>query len=207
MEYNAEKNPEKQIDVSKAKSRVLLYSAVFFVAFSIYTFDSFSTWKFLAVFVPLAFSFASYKKKWIFLPVAVIIWFGFMLVSVGVIYNHDLLALTGPMACPEGYHAEVRTRVENPVPGETYTSARMLCVNDQGDRVNPGWSPHFILLGLYLVPALLLFFINIIFFKLAGTWITNPYALYLSGSVLYCFPARLIWINQDRIIGYIKTIV
>ncbi len=207
MDYEKNSMVEKALPVSKVKSRILLYTAVFFVAFSIYTFDSFSSWKFLAVFIPLAFSFISYKKKWIFLPVVVIIWFSFMLMSVGVIYNHDILEFTGPLVCPEGYHAEVWVRTLNPVPGETYTQARMTCVNNAGNRINPGWKPHFTVLGLYIVPALLLFFINVIFFRIAGALIKNPYALYLAGSALFIFLARLIWLNKEQIILYIKTIV
>ncbi|MEN8222050.1 MAG: hypothetical protein ABFR36_02220 [Acidobacteriota bacterium] len=199
--------PEKNIlQTSKIKSRVLLYTAVFFVAYSIYTFDSFSSWKFLAVIIPLGFSFISYRGKWIFLPVLVIIWFAFMVMSVGVIYNHDILEITGPVVCPDGYKAEVRVRTLNPVPGETYTQARMTCVNDAGHRIDPGWKPHFTVLGLYLIPALLLFFINIIFLRLGRVFIKNPYALYLSGSVLFIFLARLIWINRDQIISYVKTV-
>ncbi len=207
MEYNNENMTEKLPDASIAKSRILLYTAVFFVAFSIYTFDSFSTWKFFAVIIPLGFSFISYRGKWIFIPVLVIIWFAFMIMSVGVIYNHDIMELSGPIVCPEGYRAEVSVVVQNPVPGETYTSARMRCVNDSGDVINPGSSPHFTVLGLYLIPALILFLINILFFRLAGTMIKNPYTLYLSGSILFCFLARLIWINRDQIILMIKSFI
>lgn len=207
MDYENGNTAKKAISTSKVKSRILLYTAVFFVIFSIYTFDSFSTWKFLAVILPLAFSFIAYKWKWIFIPVVVIIWFAFMLMSVAVIYNHDILELTGPLVCPEGYHAEVWVRTLNPVPGETYTQARMTCVNNAGHRINPGWKPHFTVLGLYLIPALILFFINIIFFRLSGIFLKNPYALYLAGSALFIFLARLIWINKEKIILYIKTII
>ncbi len=207
MEYSNENMTEKYPDASNTKLRVLLYTAVFFVVFSIYTFDSFSTWKFLAVIIPLGFSFISYRGKWIFLPILVITWFAFMIMSVGVIYNHDIMELSGPLVCPEGYKAEVSVLVQNPVPGETYTSARMRCVNNSGDVINPGFSPHFTVLGLYLIPALVLFLINILFFRLAGRMIQNPYALYLSGSVLFCFLARLIWINRDQIILTIKGIL
>ena len=198
---------EKYPDASTAKSRILLYTAVFFVAFSIYTFDSFSTWKFLAIIIPLGFSFISYRGKWILLPILVIIWFAFMLMSVAVIYNHDILEITGPLVCPEGYHAEVWVQTLNPVPGETYTQARMTCVNNAGHRINPGWKPHFTVLGLYLVPALLLFLINVIFLKLFRRVLKNPYALYLAGSVLFCFLARLIWLNRDQILLFIKELL
>lgn len=207
MDYENGGTVERTISTSKVKSRILLYTAVFFVAFSIYTFDSFSSWKFFAVFIPLAFSFIAYKWKWIFIPVVVIIWFAFMLMSVGVIYNHDILELTGPLVCPEGYHAEVWVQTLNPVPGETYTQARMTCVNNAGHRINPGWEPHFTILGLYLVPALLLFLINVIFLKLLKGVLKNPYALYLTGSALFIFLARLIWLNKEKIILYVKTII
>ncbi len=206
MEYNNQNIKENYQEASKAKSRILLYTAVAFVVFSIYTFDSFSTWKFLAVFVPLAFSFPSYRKKWIFLPIVVLIWFAFMLMSVGVIYNHDILEITGPIVCPDGYRGEVWVRTVNPVPGETYTQARMTCVNDAGHRIDPGWKPHFTVLGLYIIPALLLFLINVIFLKLFRGMLKNPYALYLAGSVLYCYLSYQVWMNREQIISAVKNL-
>jgi len=207
MDYNNENMTEKYPAASTAKSRILLYTAVFFVAFSIYTFDSFSTWKFLAVIIPLGFSFIKYRGKWIFIPILVIIWFAFMIMSVGVIYNHDILKITGPLVCPEGYHAEVWVQTLNPVPGETYTQARMICVNNAGHRINPGWKPHFTVLGLYLVPALLLFLINVIFLKLFRRVLRNPYALYLAGSSLYCYLVYLLWDKQDQVISAVKNLL
>ena len=205
MDYEQDIPEERVYQATKIKSDILLYTAAFFVLYSIYTVDSFSTWKFLAVFLPLAVSFIAWKRFTILIPIGFLLWFGVMLMSVGTIYNHDILSLSGPLVCPDGYRAEVATLVQNPVPGETYTSSQMRCVNAAGKVTYPGFSPHFTVLGLYGITAMLLFLINMFFLRLAGTMIKNPYALFLSGSVLYCFLARLIWINRDQIILIVKN--
>ncbi|MEN8154124.1 MAG: hypothetical protein ABFR75_08875 [Acidobacteriota bacterium] len=205
MSSEYENTETKATSETTVKMRVLLYTAVFFVAFSIYTFDSFSTWKFLAVFIPLALSLIKYRGKWILLAIGILAWFGVMLVAVGSIYNHDMLELTGPLVCPEGYRAEVVTIVQNPVPGETYTSARMYCINDSGKRINPGWAPNFILMGIYFAVTLLLFIVTTLFFRITGALAKQPWITYLAGSALYIFLARLVWLNKDQIILFIKN--
>jgi len=192
---------------STSRTKILLYTAVVYVIYSIYQFDSFSTWKFLAVFIPLAVSFIFLKKLTFFICLVVIIFFGLMLMSVGAIFNHDLLELTGPLVCPVGMEAKVHTVVQNPVPGETYTQARMVCVGKDGKTMNPGWAPHFVFFGLYLLAVIPLFLINVVLLKFLRSSLPNSIFPYICAVLAYSGLVFLIWKNIDTIINTIHQLL
>jgi hypothetical protein len=161
----------------------------------------------MAVFIPVFISFAFFRKVIFIISLVVIIFFGAMLMSVGAIFNHDLLELTGPLVCPEGMEAKVRTVVQNPVPGETYTSARMVCVGKDGKTMNPGWAPQFILLGLYLLAVIPLFLVNVVLLKFLRSSMPNSIFPYICAVMVYSILAFLIWDNKDTILETIRQLL
>ncbi len=190
------------------RGRILLYSAVLIILFSIFKYDSFSTWKFLAVYLPLfcAILFFKFRRWGLLTPLGFLIWFGFMYMSVGTIYNHDSLVITGPLVCPKGYEPKVRTLVQNPVPGETYTSSQLYCEDEEGTIRRPVREPHLVLLALYLLAALPAFFILTLLFKFFSTKMNQPYTILIAGSLLYFFYVIYIWSNRDFILETVKKI-
>ena len=129
-----------------------------------------------------------------------------MYMSVGTIYNHDSLMITGPLVCPKGYETKVRTLVQNPVPGETYTSSQLYCEDEEGTIRRPVREPHLVPLGLYLLAALPAFFILTLLFKFFSTKMNQPFNILIAGSLLYFFYVIYIWSNRDFIIEVVKKI-
>ena len=110
------------------------------------------------------------RKKQIFPPLAVILWFGIMLVSVGTIGVPGLYRAVGPVICPPGFHAETVVTTESVKTDTSYqtsTSATAVCLDREENvlPINQLFSGA-VLLVVYLILSLAI---------LAIGWMVNAY--------------------------------
>lgn len=204
LRYHPPDDEEKNKKKSDIRFLLLLYFSVIYVILSIYLTDSFSTWKLMAIIFPLSLSFINKTKTAIITGLIIITFFSFMLVGVGTIFNHDLLELSGPLVCPEGYTAQAETIVTHPEPGSTNAYSRLICV--KGNEVYRPSSilPHLFLFLLYLFVALPLFLISVTILNILNRHIPKSIFKYIIPFLVYISLGYLVWNYKEQIITFFK---
>ena len=205
LRYQPPDNEEREKRRNSAiRIRLILYFSVIYIVLSIYLTDSFSTWKLMAIILPLYLSFINKTKTAIITGLIFITFFTFMLVSVGTIFNHDLLELTGPLVCPEGYAAQAETLVSHPEPGTTNASSRLRCVRGNEVYYPNSILPHLFLFLLYLFVALPLFLISVTILNILNRHIPKSMFKYIIPSLVYFSLGYLVWNYKEEIINFFK---